>query len=127
MPKQTKAAQQEQAEAIARLKEYIRPGDTVYCILRRVSASGMSRVIDLKIMHENEPLHIGYNAALALGYPYDRKAEGIKIGGCGMDMGFALVYELAQTLFPGNPPVNEKGRRVEPVTVGGYALKHRWL
>ncbi len=30
---------------------------------------------------------------------YDRKREGIVIGGCGMDMGFAIVNNLSETLY----------------------------
>lgn len=37
--------QTEKADAIARLREWIKPGDTVYTILDHVSASGMSRAI----------------------------------------------------------------------------------
>jgi hypothetical protein len=40
----------------------------------------------------------------------DKKRESIKIGGCGMDMGFALVYDIGQAIH-GN----------------GYHFNHRWL
>ena len=42
----TKAQMAERDEAIANLREILKPGDTVYTILRHVSKSGMSRVID---------------------------------------------------------------------------------
>ena len=104
----------DQEDGLSRVKDIVKEGSEVYCILRHVSRSGMSRVIDLKIPGQRdgncEIWTIGYNVARALDYPYDRKNEGVKIGGCGMDMGFALVYELSQKLF-GN----------------GYKLKHRWL
>lgn len=111
----------EQTEAIERLRQWVKPGDTVYCVLRHVSKSGMSRVIDLNVFDKEtgDVSHIGYNAALALGYGYDRKREGIKIGGCGMDMGFALVYELSRKLFAGT--LDAEGK--DP----GYLLNHRWL
>lgn len=95
----TKKQSAEQQEAIARLRETLKPGDTVYCQIKSVSRSGMSRVIQLLTIENNEPRWIGYSAALAMGDTYDQKREGIKIGGCGMDMGFALVYNLARTLF----------------------------
>lgn len=41
----TKARKQEQTEAIAKLREWLKPGDTVYTILEHVSSSGMSRSI----------------------------------------------------------------------------------
>lgn len=108
------AKQTEQSEAIERLREWIKPGDTVYTILRHVSSSGMSRVIQLVSFEVRDgkpsPLFIGYNVAKALDYRWDNHKEGIKIGGTGMDMGFALVYELSRALFD-----------------DGYAINHRWL
>jgi len=100
------------AEAIERLRRWIRPGDTVYCILRHVSRSGLTRVIDLATVNEGEILRVGYDAALALGWPYDRRHGGVRVSGCGMDMGFHLVYSLGHALGAGD---------------GAYALKHRWL
>ncbi len=112
----SKLTKTERAEAIARLQEWIKDGDTVYCVLRSRAASGMSRVIDLKIIGQDEYngatqtriWHIGYNAAKALDRSYDNKKEGIRISGCGMDMGFALVDDLRRTL-------------------GYKELRHEWL
>lgn len=143
----TKAQKQERAEAIERLRQWVKPGDTIHCILRHVSKSGMSRTIQLVKFSPSErnpgevsEAWIGYNAALVLGYPYDRRKEGIKIGGCGMDMGFALVYELGQVLFHNQPficlgpscPSNDHSngdRDYSPHTHSdaGYSLRHRWL
>lgn len=96
----TKAQEVERAESIARLREWLKPGDTVGCILRHVSRSGMQREISLvKLTGEDAGvLALDYNAARVLG---DRigKHDGIVIGGCGMDMGFALVYELSASLY----------------------------
>ncbi len=77
----------------------VKPGDTVY-ILRHRAASGMSRVIDLFVINDGEPSMLGFWVAGALGLPYDRKREGIKVNGTGMDMGFHVVYELARVLWP---------------------------
>jgi hypothetical protein len=65
---------------------------------------------------------IGWLAARAMGDRYDRDRQGIKIGGCGMDMGFSLVYDLGRTLYPRGFKVNGRGRKD-----GGYALKQEWL
>ncbi len=43
----------EQAEALAKLRKMLKPGDTVYCILRHRAASGMSRTIDLVIPYQD--------------------------------------------------------------------------
>ena len=47
--------EQEAQEAIAELCKYLTPGTTVLTILRRVSASGMSRLIDIHVIVDNEP------------------------------------------------------------------------
>jgi hypothetical protein len=88
----------------------------VYTILRRVSASGMTRAISLKIIKDGELIDITYTAARALGEKCV-EVNGhnvIKVQGCGMDMGFHLVYNLASVLFAGQERA-------------GYELKQRWI
>lgn len=106
------ASSQAQADAIGRLKAWLKPGDKVWCILRHRSASGMLRVIQIvKMESASERFsYLGYNAATALGWRYSREHEGVKVQGCGMDMGFHLVYTLSSVLFG-----------------DGYALKSEWL
>lgn len=88
----------------------------VYTILRRVSASGMSRAISLKIIHNGELIDITYTAAQALGEKVIEVngQNAIRVQGCGMDMGFHLVYNLASVLFTGQDRA-------------GYELKQRWI
>lgn len=95
----TKAKQSERDEAIATLRETLKPGDTVYTILRHCSRSGMQRVIDLVVMDKGEPRSISLHAAKAMDDKMDLERCGIKANGCGMDMGFLLVYSLGRTLF----------------------------
>lgn len=101
----------EKQKVIERLREWLKPGDTVYTILRRVSRSGMSRVISfIKIDSDAERAQHGrvsnsmkildYNIALACDYKQVDRGDGLKVGGCGQDMGFAVVYNLGRTLFP---------------------------
>jgi hypothetical protein len=136
MTKQQKAEQQ---EAIAKLREWIKPGDTVYTILRNVSRSGMSREIGIVLMENGVDLHPNYLVAKALGERIGKR-DGVIVGGCGMDMGFHLVYNLGRVLFPeGFECVGEKRCRANDHTNGdrnykphqhrdgGYALNHRWL
>jgi len=113
-------------EAIKVLGDDLKPGDTVNTILRHVSRSGMSRSISML----NGDSDITYFAALAMGEKIDQKNGGIKIGGCGMDMGFALVYNLGYCLFPEGFKVEGTGRNADKSgwdKDGGYALKQRWL
>lgn len=107
--------------AIKQLREILKPGDTVYTILRHVSASGMSRGIDLYTIRDNRMQFLTGYAAHAIGWKWGEKA-GIVVGGCGMDMGFHLVYTLSRTLFPDGFQDGQDNHKD-----GGYALRHEWL
>ena len=111
------AKETERQEAIAKLREYLKAGNTVYTILRHVSQSGMTRRISLVTFKKNQPIFLDYWASKALGWTLNRDKERIHVGGCGMDMGFHLVYTLSRTIFQG------KRRRPD----AGYKLNHRWL
>jgi hypothetical protein len=98
----TKVQQSEREQACSELRETLKPGTTVYTVLRRVSRSGMSRDIDVYVIENGEPRRITWTVAKAADLTYNRKAEAIKIGGCGMDMGFAIVYNLSRSLYSHN-------------------------
>lgn len=95
----TKQMQSERDAAIAELRATLTPGTTVYTVLRHVSRSGMSRDIDVYVMEGNEPRRITWTVSKATDIRYDRKAEALKVGGCGMDMGFHVVYNLSRALY----------------------------
>jgi len=124
MPRYTKT---ERAEAIAKLRDMLRPGDMIYTTTRKVSRSGMSRDIDLYVIQDNAPRWLSWLTARAVDLPLDRKTEAVKVGGCGMDMGFHLVYTLGAVLWPDGTPEPHGTRNGEPDREGGYALKHSWL
>lgn len=94
-------------EAKARLLEILQPGSEVYTIVRHVSPSGISRVIDLYVLVHDEYTGkpkmrcIGYLAALVTGYKLHPKHSGLNVGGCGMDMCFHVVSRLSEELFGG--------------------------
>lgn len=101
----TKAKAKEIADAKDSLRDIIKPGDTIYTILDHVSRSGMSRQIRLLVPFRTDDkacefFHPNHSAALVLGLSRAKRGDGIIIGGCGMDMGFALVYELSHALYP---------------------------
>lgn len=91
----------------------------VYSILRHVSTSGMSRAIGFYVIIDNEPIMIDHYIKDLLGYNYDKKHDGVKVSGCGMDMGFHVVYSLSMKLFS-----NKDGSYNHD---GAYKLKNRWL
>ena len=127
------------------LKKHLKPGDTVYTKVTHVARSGMSRSIEVYIVRDGDIWNISYFVARACGYSQDDKNGGVKIGGCGMDMGYAIVYSLSRTLFqdnficigdsseyskrcPSNDHVNgSKDFTPHQHSDGGYALRHRWL
>jgi hypothetical protein len=131
----------ERQESITRLKEILKPGDKIYTILKHVSRSGMMRSIDVFKFDVDKDGHVvkhwlSYQIAKALDYPFDDRRESIKVSGCGMDMGFHIVYSLSATLFPngfdclGNHcPASDHSNRVKAKhhTQGGYALIQEWL
>jgi hypothetical protein len=121
------------AEAIDTLKSMVTPGDTVYTILRHASASGMSRRISTVIMTDQGNKDISYWVAKATQSTLDTNKGGIKVGGCGMDMGFSLVYNMGRALYPQgfDIPAGKRGGRNGDTSGhdndGGYALKQEWL
>lgn len=106
----SRISQKDRTEAIERLRKILKPGDTVYTILRHVSKFGMSRDIDLYKIDGGEPMYLSGYAANALGESRS-KDQGIRVGGCGMDMGFHLVYNLSRTLWPNGHGCIGKGER----------------
>lgn len=136
----SKAEKAERAEAIEKIREWFPAGSTVYTILRHVSRSGMQRSISVLVNDPEGPWDASGLVAKALGMTWDRDRGGIKIGGCGMDMGFSLVYDLGMTLFPNGVPCTGEGCQSNDHSNGdrdytagklhrdgGYAFRHRWL
>lgn len=120
-----KAARAEYCKA--ELRALLVPGAKVYCILRSVSASGMSRSISLYVQKSDGDMrNIDSLSADALGYKLAKQA-GVMVSGCGMDMGFHLVYALGCALWPAGPETTHGSHNGTPDTDGGYALKHVWL
>ena len=110
--------------SLARLHEILKPGDTVHTIQRHVSRSGMMREISV-IGPNNEDItwhvmHVG-------GYRRSDKTGALRVSGCGMDMGFHVVYNLGRAMWPDGTPDPHGTRNGEPDRDGGYALKHLWL
>ena len=119
------AKQKEQIDAVRELREILKPGDTVYTNLKHVSRSGMSRVIMPFIIRDNSPRYLGWTVSKAIDERYNREKEGIVMGGCGMDMGFELVYRLSRVLFPDGFDTSFAGRRC-PEHYEKHGLPYVW-
>lgn len=103
--KVTVAGRAEIDAAVEKLREFLKPGDTVFGIVKHVSKSGMSRSISFYKMYQREDGQIDYLwlshlFATALDWPFDEKHEAVKVQGCGMDMIFHTVYSVSRRLFP---------------------------
>lgn len=117
---------EQRAAARDRLLELLKPGNVVYTVCFHVSQSGMSRDIGTFIVKNNEIMDITYQVANVIGWPVS-KNQGVRVAGCGMDMGFHLVYSLGAMLWPDGTKDPHGSRNGEPDRTGGYALKQRWL
>lgn len=123
--KEGKAAMKEQAKK--QLLKWLKPGSEVCTILKHVSSSGMSRRISVIIVADGNSLDVSGWTATAIGARRSDKDGSIIMGGCGMDMGFSIVYGLGCALWPQGTAEPHGKRNGEPDSDGGYALKHRWL
>ena len=130
-------------EGFNRLRELLKPGDTVYTKICSVSRSGMFRRMDVYVFKDNEPVWLTGSVASVIGARYSmndrRKSAGLGVSGCGMDMGLSVVHELSYALFedgfdcigekcPSNDHSNgDRNYSPHKHSSGGYALRHRWL
>jgi hypothetical protein len=136
----TRSTAAERAEWTANLRETLPPGSTAYTVLRHVSASGMTRDIDVYAFAPGDtPDHptkfwLSYRVAAILGESYNDRREAVRVGGAGMDMGFHIVYRLSHALYPdgfacigdrcpSNDHTNGRARAHEfPTTYGGQPV-----
>jgi hypothetical protein len=94
----TKAIQTEAAQELGNILKDI-PTDTIYTVIRHVSASGMQREISVKMIDAGRIIHLDYLVSTATGRKLG-KHGGIVMKGCGMDMGFALVDGINHLFSP---------------------------
>lgn len=87
----------------------------VKTVLRTVSKSNLSRTVSVYYKEENITHYValatGYKLVTALGF------NAIKLQGCGMDMGFKLVYDLSIGLYCEDKYEHDKA----------YKLIQKWL
>lgn len=91
-------------EAIERLRELFPVGATVFTHVDHVARSGMSRQIRAYSIRPAPASPSGVHVWDVSGFVARALArrgsidDGVRCGGCGMDMAFELVYSLAQVL-----------------------------
>lgn len=119
MARETKAQvkARERQEAIDKLRRIFDSGESlpiINTVLVHVSRSGMQRVIKPMIIHNGTIWDITPEVSKILDWRIHPKHYGVTVDGCGMDMGFHLVYSLSASLY---------GHADQ----GGYKIKHHWL
>jgi len=115
----------------------VKPGDKVHIICRHVASSGMSRRMDFYLVRKSQLIYITGHVADITGYKQHHRDGALKVSGCGMDMGFAVVYDLSRRLFPRGyylqkgdwPRNNDETIKATGIDAsgGGYALTHQWI
>lgn len=81
--------------------------EKIYCVLRHVSPSGLTRWVALFKLEDGELRNITYRAAKELGKSYSARYDGIAVRGVGTDTGWVLVDALSR--------------------VHGKTYEHEWL
>jgi hypothetical protein len=115
-------------QCITELKALIKPGSIVSTLLKNINSSGMQRQISFYIVdpRDNEINNIDYYLAIITDTKQS-KSGALTVNGCGMDMGFSVVYNLGSILWPTGTDTPHGTRNGEPDSAGGYALKHKWI
>jgi hypothetical protein len=130
----------ERSEALETLRQLLKSGDTVFCVCEHVARSGMSRRIKF---YSADPENTGrmnwLSGLIAKALDMRRVDYAIHVSGCGMDMGFSVVYDLSRALWPdgfecvgdrccSNDHSNgDRDYAPHKHQDGGYALRSSWL
>jgi predicted HAD superfamily phosphohydrolase len=115
-----KISKADKAEAVEKLRELFdsSPRKIAYTVTRKVSTSGMTRWISVKMIDSDGDLRdISYYVGAVLGWSITDVMghRTVRVDGCGMDMGFHLVYSLSYALYRDT----DKER-------AGYVIRHEW-
>lgn len=101
----------EAEETLHALRELLPVGATLHTIERHVSSSGMSRSISVIYVDKDGGVHdldwLVFRAGVGT---FDQRHRGIKMAGAGMDMAFALVYNIGRALYPDGVPCTGRNR-----------------
>jgi predicted HAD superfamily phosphohydrolase len=115
-----KISKADKLEAEERLRELFDelPKKTAYTVTRKVSSSGMTRRMSVFVVDTDGDLRdISYYVGAVLGWSITDVMghRTVRVDGCGMDMGFHLVYSLSYALY-----------RDVSVERSGYVIRHEW-
>ena len=102
---------EERKEIEKELKDILAKGNkTVYQIVTKVSNSGMYRhITNFVATGKGKIISIDWEICRIM-QTFKYEEDGVGVSGCGMDMGFHIVYELSYKLYG-----------------DGYKLTQKWL
>ena len=118
--KQEREQEKESAKDFLRKVFASQEKPTAWTILKWVSGSGMSRDMKVITQYEGRVIDITWyvSHASSVGQLKERNGQRVvRVGGCGMDMGFHLVYSLSIALFCSDKYDHDSA----------YKLKQEWL
>jgi len=105
-----KITPQERQEAIAFLRQYIRPDASIYMILRHITRGG-TRVISFHAIDSTGYMRcLDWNIAKVTGYAFSKKHEGVVNDVEGMDAGLDILSQCCRLI---DVPFRE--------------IRHQWL
>lgn len=143
MTRQLEAASKEEIEQTKAELRKLPFGTKISCILRHVSNSGMMRVIDMTYVKDDMLCHVWIRDPKNFFGVVNDQYRGYKVSGCGMDMGFHLVYSLGCYIWAGH--IEQLKKQVLEATPkadikyihesligqsnpnGGYYFKQEWI
>jgi hypothetical protein len=114
-------------EVKEQLKAILPPGKCVYMTLSQVSRSGMSRTIKCLTTSEDGSLR---NISWLVAAVTDNKLVegyngGVRVGGCGMDMGLALADQISYALY--EKPVDQRPHSALDKDRATGGVRYQWL
>lgn len=137
--KQLEATTKDEIESAKAELRKLPPLTKIHTILRHVSRSGMLRIIDMQYVKDGEIHTIWIRDPTNFFGVVNDGVRGYKVGGCGMDMGFHLVYCLGSYIWNGHESeLRDKCKAVpkdhymhdslvSDKPYGGYYFKQEWL
>lgn len=124
-------------EEIKDFKKLLRKAKyTVYTKVNHVARSGMMRAISSYVIVNNKPVCIDWEIEKITSYKQNNTHDGLTVHGCGMDMGFSLVYNLSSVLYPKGFKSHRRNaingmkpgdNGYEWDQDGGYRITQKWL
>lgn len=100
---------QAQQEAIDTLRQYIKPSSKLIIVITKVSQSGMCRRMKVFTVNKKSGGLLNWTWAVSKACNLSMNDDGLRVGGCGMDMAFWLADHITYYLFKNKNKMKFKG------------------